>query len=348
MRILLLLLSFLSFSSFSPLLGETPLSLSQEPEELIIYNRILAKVNGKTISQIDVMKKMDLFLQKHYPHLTSSKIARYQFYSTQWKETLSQMVDQELMIADAEHLEIKLTEAEVREEMLSRFGPNMMPLLDKMGLTYLEAKSMIRDEMLVQRILWFRVNSKALSSVNSADVKQAYQEFCEKHPELEEWQYQVLSLRSSQEENSKAIAERAATLLESGISLEEAATQLSTAEEGVSINLSSEMQADEKTISSSHKEALKNLGENTFSAPLAQVSRIDHSVVYRIFYLKKHSKKSLPSFEKMAEDIKDQLLQQAANRENVQYIQKLRKRLGYDEKQMLETLPSDFQPFAMR
>ena len=35
-------------------------------------------------------------------------------------------------------------------------------------------------------------------------------------------------------------------------------------------------------------------------------------------------------------------------KENSTYITKLRERLGYDEKHMLESLPDDFQPFALK
>lgn len=328
--------------------ADTPILQQEEAGDLIIYNRILAKVSGKTISVIDVMKRMDMFLQKHYPQLANSKAARYQFYSSQWRDYLAQMIDQELILADAEHLQVKITEAEVREEILNRFGPNTMPILDSMGLTYEETKNMIRDEMLVQRMLWFRVNSKALSSVNSSDVKVAYRQFCEKNPELEEWQYQVLSIRSPQKEVSEDLAKRAFDLLHTKLDLSAVSEQILAPEGTATITLSPDLQADEKSISSSHKSVLKNLTENTFSEPIAQVNRIDNSVVYRIFYLKKHSKRVLPSFEKMAEELKEQLLQEAANAENTHYIKKLRNRLGYDEKHMLESLPPDFQPFALR
>ncbi|MBS0603747.1 MAG: SurA N-terminal domain-containing protein [Verrucomicrobia bacterium] len=327
---------------------EVPPMQQQEPEDLIIYNRILAKVNGKTISVVDVMKKMDLYLQKNYAHLANSKMARYQFYSSQWRDYLTQMIDTELMIADAEKLEVKVTEAEVREEMLTRFGPNIMPILDTLGLTYEEAKTMIHDEMIVQRMMWFRVNSKALSSVNSKDVKEAYKDFCEKNPEMEEWQYQVLSIRSADKTASEALASRAMELLSSKLDLVALSEQLKTPDEATTVSLSPDMQADERSVSSSHKEVLKTLTENSFSQPIAQVSRVDNSVVYRIFYLKKHSKKQVPSFEKMADQIKDQLLQNAASKENSQYLVKLRERLGYDEKHMTENLPSDFQPFALK
>jgi antitoxin component of RelBE/YafQ-DinJ toxin-antitoxin module len=324
----------------------------EDTQELVIYNRILAKVNDKTISVIDVMKKMDLFLQKFYPHLVDSKLARYQFYSAQWKDHLTQMIDQELMLADAAKIELKVADAEVREEIMNRFGPNIMTILDQLGLTYDEARKMIYDEMIMQRMIWFRVNSKALNSITSSDVKESYRQFCEKNPELEEWQYQVLSIRSASKEASAALAMRAFELLESKLELAKVSDQLKTPDDmvkdTVSITLSPEMQADEKNISSSHKEVLKTLSENSFSQPVAQISRIDNSVVHRIFHLKKHTKRTVPSFEKMADQLKEQLLQEAALKENFTYIAKLRDRLGYDEKNMTETLPKDFQPFALR
>src|SRR5579871_780542 len=146
-----LYLFLLALCSSALLLGDesiSPIAEFQEPQELVVYNRILAKVNDKTISVIDVMKKMDLFLQKYYPQFAGSKAARYQFYSSQWRETLTQMIDQELMIADAEKLEVKVTDAEVREELLNRFGPNIMTVLDGLGVTYDEARKMIHNEML--------------------------------------------------------------------------------------------------------------------------------------------------------------------------------------------------------
>jgi hypothetical protein len=341
----LLLATALTQADVSPL---TP----QGQEELIIYNRILAKVNGKTLSVIDVMKKMDLFLQRNYPDLVNSKVARYQFYSSHWRDTLSQMVDQELMLADAERLELKVTDAEVREEMLDRFGPAIMATLDQLDLTYEEARKMIHTEMVVQRMLWFRVNSKALNTVNPQEIKQAYKQFCLNNPPLEEWEYQVLSLRSPNRTASETIAAKAFSLLHSAQgNFQTVADQIKSEvneDDGLVITLSSDLQADEKGIAESHKEVLKTLEPGTFSPPIAQVSRIDNSTVYRIFHLKQHQKKETPPFEKMADQLKDTLLDEAAMKENTQYLTKLRERMGYDEKHMLEVIPDDFHPFALR
>ncbi len=320
-----------------------------EPEELIIHNRILAKVNTKTISVIDVMKKMDLFLQKNYPQFIASKGARFQFYSHQWRDYLAQIIDQELMLADAERLEVKVTDAEVREEILQRFGPSLVVTLDAMGLAYDEMRQMIRDEMVVQRMIWFRVNSKALNHVNSEDVKLAYREFCEKNPALEEWKYEVLSIRSPNQKASEVLATKAFDLLSSHGEFKTLPEQLqSTPDDQVTVQVSVELEADEKSISETHRSVLATLSENSYSAPIPQLSRIDNTTVYRIFHLKKHSKRQIPAFAKMADQLKEELLQDAANKEHEQYIIRLRERLGYDEKHMLETVPEDFQPFSVK
>ncbi len=321
---------------------------SEESEDLIIYNRILAKVNGKTVSVIDVVKKMDLFLQKNYPHLADSKTARYQFFASQWKEYLSQMIDAELMLVDAEKLELKVSDAEVREEILNRFGPNVMPALDKLGLSYEEVKSLIHDELIVQRMTWFRVNSKALIQVNSQDVKAAYQRYVQTHPEKEEWRYQVLSIRSADQSASQLIAAKALSLLQTHLSLETTVETLKTQDDTLNLTLSPEIEGDDKTLSSSHKEILRTLTPLSYSQPIPQVSRTDQSTVYRIFYLKEHTIKTIPSFHKIADQLKESLLQETASREHDAYLLKLRERLGYDEKHMREELPPDFQPFALR
>ncbi len=348
MKLKLFLAAFCCIAAHSMHADSYSPSQDEAPSELVVYNRILAKVNDKTISVIDVMKRMDFFLQKNYPHLADSKAARYQFYSSQWRDFLTQMVDTELMIADAEKLEVKITEAEVREEILNRFGPNIMPELDSLGLSYEEARQMIHDEMLVQRMIWFRVNSKALSNVNSQDVKNAYKQFCTENPEMEQWEYQVLSIRSPNKAASEMLASKAFELMNSHLNLASVSSELKTPDEATTISISSEIVADEKNISASHKEVLKTLTDNSFSSPIAQVSRVDNSIVHRIFHLKKHSKKQVPAFEKMADRLKEELLQEAAGKENSHYLVKLRERLGYDESRALEVLPPGFQPFALK
>src|SRR5579872_3060389 len=102
---------------------------SREPK-ISMQNTILAKVNGTTISMMDVKKKMDILFHQNYPQLADSNQARFQFYEVSWRHVLMEMIDHELILADAAEKEVKLTDGEVREEMEARFGPNVMLTLD--------------------------------------------------------------------------------------------------------------------------------------------------------------------------------------------------------------------------
>jgi len=318
----------------------------EEPQELIVNNRILTKVNGKIISVMDVMKKMDVYLSRYYPQHVNSKAARYQFYTASWKDTLNQMIDNELMMADAESREVAVSDGEVRQEIQERFGPNIMSSLSRLSLTYEEARKMVHQDMVVQRMNWLRVTSKALQKVNSQDVKDAYKQFCEHNPAQEEWKYQLLSIRSNNKEMSGELAKKAFELLQvPGNDLDGVAEQLKSVESLISINVSQEYVVEGKALADSHKQVLASLAVGSFSQPTEQTSR-DNSVVYRIFHLKDHSKKELPKFEQVANEIKDALLQKAASEEMASYVTKLRQRFGYDTKSL--DIPSDFEPFILR
>src|SRR3989339_565270 len=143
--------------------------LQDHQQQLVIQNRILTKVQNKTISVLDVVKKMDVFFSKQYPQYANSPAAKYQYFSSQWKDMLLQMVDHELILADAEKLDLKITDSEIRETLHDKFGPNLMESLDSLGLSYEEAKTMIHSEIVVQRMTWFKVHSKALNAVNVQD-----------------------------------------------------------------------------------------------------------------------------------------------------------------------------------
>lgn len=331
--------------------ADTPLHLEENAGTIVVHNRILAKVLGKTISVIDVMKKMDVFLNHYYPEYTDNTLAKYQFYSTQWRETLTQMIDTELMLADADEKEIPVTDGDVRETLQERFGPNIMASMDKLGITYEEARKMIHSELIVQRMTWFKINSKAILKVNSHDVKETYDEYCLKNPPLEEWKYQVLSIRAGDVKAGEAIAQQAFALLSKARLdfplLAEKLKEQQELTEDVVINVSETHQLKDKELSKAHKDILAGLAKGSYSAPISQVSRVDNSIVYRIFYLMDHTRKEVPPLPKVANKIRDDLIQRAAEKESTIYLGKLRERFGYDQKYWQDLIPADFQPFTL-
>ena len=76
--------------------------------QIIINNRVLARVNGKPISVIDVMKKMDMIFLRQYPEYAEVPQARFQFYELSWKHVLEDLIDKELILADAEEAKMQV------------------------------------------------------------------------------------------------------------------------------------------------------------------------------------------------------------------------------------------------
>ncbi len=327
---------FFAVSAFAA--GLPPVDFSDD-QKIAIQNSILAKVNENTISVIDVKKKMDLAFHQHYPHLENSPQARCQFYETSWRRVLMEMVDHQLILADAAEKNIPLSDAEVREEMENRFGPNIMFTLDKIGLTYDETLKMIKDELMVQRMTWWFVHSKAMNQVTPQDIKQAFRLYAKENPSFQEWKYRVIAVRGDQpEEAAKKIY---AKLTEDRLSPESAQETLLAIDP--SAQISSEFCSTDKQLSEAHKAALCLLSPGEYGAPVLQKSKTDNQVVARIFYLSEKTVHPAPQFETLSQNLRNELVQKAVAEESVAYLEKLRKNHVY-----YENIPENIKPFSLQ
>jgi hypothetical protein len=278
-----------------------------------------------------------------------SKTARYQFYSSQWRPTLQQMIDHELMVADAESREVKVSDGEVREEIQTRFGPNVMGALDQLGISYDEAREMVHQDMIVQRIQWVRVTSKVLQKVTSQEIKNAYQKYLQENPAKEEWKYEFVTIRAPEEAAAQELALKLAELKEKSQQNLTVAADLFKAElppeSTATLSVSQEFTLEDKALSQAHRDVLSQLKPSEWSAPTAQLSR-DGTTVVRIFHLKDHTKTKPPAFAAVSNDLKNSLLNETAEQESKVYVANLHKRFGFDEKSL--DIPPRFEPFVAR
>lgn len=319
-------------------------------EDLIVHNRILAKVNGKSISVVDVMKKMEVFLSQAHSEKDASSLSHYQFYLQNWKDTLNQMIDNELIIADAEKLEMKITDAEIREKIHERFGPNIMKNLDQLGISHDEAWNMIYAEIAVQRMSWYRVHSKALGRVGPQDIKNEYEIYLSNTQPQEEWKYQVLSVRAASESIGNVFAKKAQNLLRSDSLPFETLAKLFQNEmkdADLNVTVSNEYQVSGEEISSEHKAVLCSLEPGKYSDLITQVSRREKTKIHRVFFLKEHKITPQKSFEKMVDSLHNQLVMDEVHKEFPVYLKKLRKQFNYEENE-INAIPDDFVPFEIK
>ncbi|HEY4832903.1 MAG TPA: peptidyl-prolyl cis-trans isomerase [Waddliaceae bacterium] len=334
------------FSAQNTLLFE-----NSKPMHIFVNNRIVASVNGKAISVIDVMKKMDLLFYRKFPQYASFVEARFQFYQINWRHILKEIIEKELIIADAEESKVPITNGDVRQEMENLFGPNIISNLDKAGLTFDEAWAMVKEELIIRKMVSFRINSKAIKAVVPQDIRVAYEEFVRENRIPDKWRYRVITIRG---EDSSECAETANAVWHCLIggnasveNLQEKAREQSLAREKTSINLSEDYIHSDKEVSDSYKEILTNLKPDTYSKAIAQKSKTNQSIVFRILYLKELVQGSVPSFSIMEQKLKNKLTDQAVEKEADEYMKKLRNHFNVKEEDQAPLVPEDFQPFSL-
>ncbi len=313
-----------------------------ESYEIVMNNRLLVKLNGKSISVMDVKKKMDLILREHHPEALSSNLLLYQFYSQNWRPTLQEMIDSELIKMEAETFKINISDGDIRQEMDKRFGPNVVKKLDELSLTYDEAKELIHDEIIVRNMTWYRVYAKVLQDATPELVKQQYASYIQKHPVKDEWVYKMASIRGDDE--TGAIAKHAYSLL---LNAGQTSLDKSALPSNVIFNVSDTMTVAAKDLSNDVLKVLENLPKNTYSEPISQKSRTDGQPVYRMFYVVDHKKDETPSFESVSSKIHETLIQHLIEGQRDEYFCKLRKRFLSEDLVVKNLFPESYQPFTI-
>lgn len=322
---------------------------SQENVSVEVNNRILANVNGKPITVVDVMKKMDMIFYKQFPEYASSKSARYQFYQINWKRVLEDVINKELILADAEEMKVEISNGDVRKEMELMFGPNIIMNLDKIGMSMDEARQIIKGDLILQRMMYARVNTRALRQVNPKELKLAYDKHAKENMQPDEWKYRVISIRDKEVAKGSEAAEKIDHIVKNHQGTFDAlVTKIKELglDATTKVNISEELKHKEEQISSSYKEVLSGMASSSFSEPIAQKSR-DSGTVYRIFYLEDKVKGGVASFNELESGIKNELLNEAIAKETDRYLKRLRKHFAVNES-LLKDLPEEFQPFNLR
>lgn len=315
--------------------------------EIVIHNRPLVKVNGKNISLIDVVKKMNAFLYANFPDATQDQAQLYQFYNARWRQTLDDMINNELMLIEAQTREVKVSDGDVREEVEARFGPNIMAALDKLHMSLDEAREMVHTDLIVQRIMWLHVHQKVYQEITPQKQREAYAAFLQANPPTDQWIYQVLSVRGEDVALCKKITESAVNLIETvGKDLVQIKTAIveSHKEEPAFpvINVSEDYVVENSRLSEEHRNALLHLTDGDFSAPIAQLSRSTGKEVWRIFHLKERKTITPPTFDDVADNLKNHLQQESYQRHSEAYYKKLRSNY-----QLRLDIPDDYEPFQI-
>jgi hypothetical protein len=300
------------------------MALQQSPS-VLVQPRVLAQVNGKTITTADVVKRLDRVLKMRLPELMDQPQEKYQFYMAYWRNVLNDLVDTQLIMADAEEKQMSVTDSEIREEMYRQLGLDLHSKLVELGMTYDEAWEMTEQEMIVQRMLGMMCQSKAMVMVTPTDIYQAYQKELAKGGQ-ERLRYRVVTLRSDYAEVAAAAALRLEALAaEKKRPIEEWGDAAKDGDERINAFVSEEYDRATQELSESHAKALAGLEPGQSTGPVFATSP-KGEVTYRLFHLVDHQKIDPPSFAEVQEKMRYALIDEALAKETDKYLKELRQR----------------------
>lgn len=322
-----------------------------ENPHVVVHNRVLARVNDKPITVLDLMKKMDMLFLKQFPEYTSSPAARCQYYQVNWPHVMRELIDKELILADAQESKLPISSGDVRQEMEILFGPNIIANLDKIGLSFDEAFKIVQGDLLIRRMMSYRVNNKALRSVTPQILREAYEEFAKTNIKQETWHYQVVTIRNNEATLGAETAQQAFQLLtEEKIDLADLDKILK--EKGAfatsSLSVSEPFYHTEKDLSDVIKHILIDMTPESYSHPAAQKSRTDKSTVFRIVYLIEKVPGGTIPYSEIENQLKDELYGAAMAKESEAYLKKLHDHYDIHVDDIEALLPADFQPFTLK
>lgn len=343
------LLVSIPLSALSPSLSHS----KREEPQIFVHNRILLKVNGKPISTFDLIKKMDIAFYRQYPEYISSTAARAQYYEMSWKPVLDDLIDKELVLADAEAHKVEVSNGDVRQEIELAFGPNVIANLDRVGLSFEEASKMMREEILINRMISGKVHVKAVRQVTPQHIRMAYETFIRDpaHAQLAQWRYRMITVAERTAARTEALAQAVHAHLLQGIPPDQLTDSLKDSavlgRKG-KITLSESLTHNEQEITPLYRDFLSSLEPGHYTMPFSQKSRSHGRLVWRILYLEETIPRRLPSFKEMESTLKNQLLERAIEDETSTYLRRLRQYYHVQEGNISALLPSDYHPFVIR
>lgn len=340
-----------SFILFSIVLATPSLSLGADDDvkiarsSIVVHNHILWNYRGCVITVMDVVKRLEQFGQNMKGFDSMDSAQKLEFYQQNWRGALQDIMDSDLIYQDAVDHNMQVSDAEGRDQLVHLYGEHYITEIDRLGLTMKEALDRVKKDLLIQRMLYFRVHFQARNSITPSLLAQTYKEMCKEQPETDFWTYQTVTFKGPTA-TAVDLAQKWQKELLTGQSLE--ACQEKYTSQHVSTVTSRLHQQSSLHLSAKYLETLTATQAQTWSDPVIFKEDAKEGIV-RLFYLKEKNHQAPPAFSKVRRQIEDHLFEKAASEEQQRYIVKLRRQLEQEQGQSLQLVFNPTSPlFSLR
>lgn len=308
-------------------------------------NRILAVVNGTPISMLDVMKQLDLIFYRKYRDYQTKPEAKRQFYSSNWKDIFSELIDRELVLADAQEKQFTVSQGDVRQEMEEMFGPDLIKNVHEAGLTIPEVRKMLHADITLRRMLFFKVRAKAYASITPQDVAIAYEKLKRDATVDEEVVWQVITVKGDPKSSEKAAFQLALDLKPQDTPAKALDILKEKGRDDVQVTVSAPFTTARKALSKELVKIFSMLKPQSYSTPTSSRGR-DGSISWKLYYLAGVQTGSFPSLQEIETQVREQLVTARVDQMTKEYVMTLHQHFGVDIDEINKALRS-YEPFKI-
>ena len=321
-------------------------------KKVLVHNRVLAHVNGKAISVIDLQKRMDMLLFQNYPQYLDVPEARFQFYTTNWRRMLSEWIDRELVLADAEEKKFEVSAGDVREELEDIFGPNMMHNLDSAGLSFDEAFTMLKEEITLRRMLYMQVRARVYATVGPSDIRLAYDQYVQNKAGSTSCTWSAVTIKSKDVQIAEQFAQKLYDIVQKEVvAPEQVLTELERREMNcpdVTVTVSSPFQQSAQELASTLRDIFSSLPVGSYSAPQRQKSKTGLGDTVRLYFLHERTDGKVASIEEMEAELLDDLRQKEMQKKTDLYFTELERHFHSTKEEIEGSLGQNMQLFELK
>jgi len=290
-------------------------------------NTILTHVGNKPITALDVKRELDRQLYLFDKTAFNNPEAVFAHYSQNWKYTLNKIIQDELMLLEAETLEFSIPPHEITKKTAELYGDNPVPLYQLLSITPEEAKDHGKRELFSMYLTYVKIWDKSNIGATPREVQKVYESFIKDLPMKDKWIYQAMYIQGKDEELVKKTSESISQMLKEGhySNLASIVDRLSETNE-VKVGMSKDIMLTTKELSPALLAVLENLEVGMISDVIT--GKNADSYTGKVLHLKEIQKEPIPTFSDISDVLKNEIMSKSSEKLAEKYFAQLSKKYG--------------------
>lgn len=306
------------------LFASSSLTTNVYSEGLHFSNKILSCVGEKQISVYDVKQEMDRQIFMHQKDLFANPQTLGAYYTQNWKPTLKKMIEDELLLLEAEGMQYEVPTTDVTKKLSELYGDDLSTTLEFLSITESEARKHARREVLSAHMSWFNIWSKSVMDVTPKVVYTGYEKHLKELQKNDKWTYQAIYVKGSDKDMVAETTANVQRLTKSGKfeNLTALLDQFPAAKEQATVKVSKEITLKSKELNPKLLNVLASLDEGMVSEPIITKSSGNNHTT-KLLQLKKITKEPLPDFKKVNQNMKNTMVAKDGEKRAKKYFNSL-------------------------